>query len=296
VSDNRDDAPTLASAVVRAPVAPASPTPTPAPVVATPPARPPSATAEAATDRPAVPPAKKGNGALIGIAAVVVLVAGAGVFWFSSHRSAEPVEQPASATAANNAAVPETPSAPPVSTTPADSAPQTSEEAAPAPSAPAPAQAARPAPPVAPTAPARGGAAPVSQAAPAVEDTARSFNDARVMVLKGRKADDQQVTLWFANGYINAIAAKGQESLGAMSYKAVAGATYLRARDPKWNADLASPPDNLDVGGMLRTDKNWLVIQSREAFLIFRLDDADVRTVLQTLTEKTGVTVDYPKK
>jgi len=116
------------------------------------------------------------------------------------------------------------------------------------------------------------------------------------MVLKGRKADDQEVTLWFANGYINAIAAKGQESLGAMPYKAVAAATYQRARDPKWNADLASPPEKLDVGGMLRTDKNWLVVQSREAFLIFRLDDANVRPVLQTLTEKTGVTIDYPKK
>lgn len=116
------------------------------------------------------------------------------------------------------------------------------------------------------------------------------------MVLKGRKADDQEVTLWFANGYINAIAAKGQESLGAMPYKAVAGATYVRARDPKWNAELASPPDKLDVGGMLRTDKNWLVVQSRESFLILRIDDANARTVLQTLTEKTGVAIDYPKK
>ena len=116
------------------------------------------------------------------------------------------------------------------------------------------------------------------------------------MAVAGRKADDREITLWFANGYINAIAKGGEQSLGALPYKAVAGATYLRARDPKWNPDLASPPDKLDVGGMLRTDKNWLVVQSRDAFLIFRLDEGNARTILQTLTERTGVAIDYPKK
>jgi hypothetical protein len=264
----------------------------------------------AATDRSAAAPAKKGNGALIGIAAAVVLVAAAGAFWFSSRRSPAPVEQPATATVTTNAAAGAGIPADAAASAPSELAPLAPMEAVPPAAGPASAAAAGSVPSGSPStprgasptrasaaAPARGGAAvPAPEPAPPVDDTPRSFKDARVMVLKGRKADDQEVTLWFANGYINAIASKGQQSLGAMSYRAVAGATYVRARDPKWNADLASPPENLDVGGMLRTDKNWLVVQSREAFLIFRLDDASARTVLQTLTEKTGVTVDYPKK
>jgi len=302
VSDSRDGAPALVSAAVHTPAATASGAPL---VAASTAAQRPRAGAPAVTDRAAVPPAKKGNGAVIGIAAAVVLVAAAGAFWFSSRRSPAPVEQPAGATAANNTqAASETP-VEPTASAPPESASETPVETAPAASAPASTQAPDSAAPASPSTPrgtaatrgsapatARGAAAPE----PVVEDTPLSFKDARVMVLKGRKADDQEVTLWFANGYINAIAAKGQASLGAMPYKAVAGATYLRARDPKWNAELASPPENLDVGGMLRTDKNWLVVQSREAFLILRLDDANVRTVLQTLTEKTGVTIDYPKK
>jgi hypothetical protein len=123
-----------------------------------------------------------------------------------------------------------------------------------------------------------------------------SFDRARLLVVNGRKTDDQEITLWFANGHINAIAKKGQQSIGALPYGSVAGATYLRAKDPKWDTALASPPANLDVGGMLRGDKNWLVVQSRDRYLIFRLDDTNSRAVLDALVSKTNVAISYPKK
>jgi hypothetical protein len=46
---------------------------------------------------------------------------------------------------------------------------------------------------------------------------------------------------------------------------------------------------------MLRTTKNWLVLQSADAYLIFRLDDDNARAVVQTLTGRTGVAITYPK-
>jgi serine/threonine-protein kinase len=277
--------------------------------VATSPATSTAAVSTAAVPSPAAPaaastsnataavPGKKGSAGILAIVAAVIVLAGGAAYWFKSRPTSEPA--PAQTAAA------ETPAPAPAADAPA-SAPST-EPAAPAADAAAmPARestaasaprASGPARSSAPAAAARGTSAPAStpEPEPAIDDTPKSFPQTRILLVKGRKGDDQEVTLWFSSGYVNAIAKKGQESIGALPYKSITSATYVRARDPKWNPDLASPPANLDVGGMLRTDKNWLVLQGADAYLVLRLDDSNARAVLQTLTERTRVTVTYAK-
>jgi hypothetical protein len=116
-----------------------------------------------------------------------------------------------------------------------------------------------------------------------------------MLLVKGKKTDDQDVVIQFGSGQIVAAAKKSQAPLATAAYSALSGATYVHARDPKWDTTFASPPADLDVGGMLRTAKHWLVLQTKEDYVILRLDDANWRAVLQTVTARTGVAINTPK-
>jgi hypothetical protein len=67
----------------------------------------------------------------------------------------------------------------------------------------------------------------------------------------------------------------------------------VHAKDPRWSVILASPPPDTDFpGGLFRSARHWLTLQSRSTFLILRLDDSNWRRILQTVTARTGVAVD----
>lgn len=103
------------------------------------------------------------------------------------------------------------------------------------------------------------------------------------MVVNGRKANDVDVSASFAAGRLELLDKKTGAARGAMPYTSTTAATYFRGRDPKWDRSLASPPENLDVGGVLRTAKHWLVFQSVDSYLVLRLDDSNWRKVLETV-------------
>jgi hypothetical protein len=70
----------------------------------------------------------------------------------------------------------------------------------------------------------------------------------------------------------------------------------VHARDPKWSDAYFAPPKDLDVGGMLRSSKHFLVLQTKDSFMILRLEDSNVLRVLQTIESHTGLTVDRPQQ
>ncbi len=127
-----------------------------------------------------------------------------------------------------------------------------------------------------------------------VDDTHLAFADVKVLVVSGSKTKDQDVVLSFLNGRISVLNEKTGTPLAAMAYSSVAGATFTHARDPKWDSTLFSPPDDLDVGNMFRTPKDYLVLQGKTAYLILRLDDANWSKVLDAVEARTGITVSRP--
>ena len=70
----------------------------------------------------------------------------------------------------------------------------------------------------------------------------------------------------------------------------------MHARDPKWSDAYFGPPKDLDVGGMLRSSKHFLVLQTKDSYMILRLDDSNVLRVLQTIESHTGLTIDRPQQ
>jgi len=80
----------------------------------------------------------------------------------------------------------------------------------------------------------------------------------------------------------------------ALRYPQIAKATYVRARDPQWDPLLSAPAGKIDVPGILGRSRHWLVLQSKDAYVILRLDGEDRLDVLKAFEERTGLVVERP--
>jgi hypothetical protein len=260
------------------------------------------------------------------IAAAVVVVAAlaaGGVFWRLRHSASPEAPAASDQTPADAALASSSPAdgAAAGATPPSGGAPSASP-AAPATPPPAPVAVAPPAatpPPAAgpgrsgttgdvaaatdtPAVPARGttpaaaGARGTSPAARGpIDDTQAAFTDVRqFVVVGGKKTRDEDVLVSFVGGQISLLREKDSSSIASWPYRSVLGATYVKARDPRWDPALAAPPDDVDVGGILRTSKHWLVLQNRDAYLMLRLSDSNYARVLEVLETRTGITVARP--
>jgi serine/threonine protein kinase len=118
------------------------------------------------------------------------------------------------------------------------------------------------------------------------------FPDVKVLLITGRRAQDRDALLSFVSGQVTVLNRQGGTIITTTAYKAIEKATYVRARNPKWDPALFSPPDNLDLPGILPTARHWLVLQSRTAYLILQLGGNTWPKVLETIENRTGIKVD----
>jgi hypothetical protein len=157
-------------------------------------------------------------------------------------------------------------------------------------SAPAAARAAIPPP----TAAGRSGGNAARGAGPAA-DPHLVFADVRTLVFSGKKAEEQTAVLNLFNGQIAVISARNGATLAAIPYGDLTYAVYAHAKDPKWSVVLASPPADPDLpGGLFRSARDWLTLQSRSTFMILRLSENNWRRVVQAVSDRTGVQVEVP--
>jgi len=116
----------------------------------------------------------------------------------------------------------------------------------------------------------------------------------RFFHITGTKADDEDATLQFGNGQIQIIPKKTGPTLASLPYRRIAHATYVHAKNPKWDPGLQAPDPGLDLSGLLRGSRHWFVIQTRSEFVILRLDDSNWQSILDTFEARTGLKVDRP--
>ena len=145
--------------------------------------------------------------------------------------------------------------------------------------------------------------APAAPPSPAESSAASSSDEAlvvdvprvKVMMLDGRKAEDVDVMLRLSETGFEALGpGTGDAALAAWSYNDVEDATYVHARNPRWNGALASPPDDLDVGGLFRRSRHWLTLQKADDFIILRLEDTNIIQVVRELEARTGLAIRRP--
>ena len=247
---------------------------------------------QTAATKPAIPVA-------IGVAALVIALAGVGGWMMMLSRSQSQANAPAapaspSGLATNNPA-PSSPSAPATapppggtdsrgtSPTPPGTPPATGADAGARGSAAGAARTAQP--------PAATPAATGTPTTPEPSETQVVFPDVKVLMISGRRAQDRDALLSFVGGQMTVLNREGGTIIAATPYKAIERATYIRARNPKWDPSLFSPPDNLDMPGILPTARHWLVLQSRTAYLILQLNGSTWQKVIETVEGRTGLKV-----
>jgi hypothetical protein len=254
-------------------------------------------------------------------AAVIIIVLAAGVGALMLLQGSEPAELPApppppvlAAEPAPPAALPEA-EAPP---NPAASASLPSTTTSPRPQTPAsganaPVDAARGAaragtppanpaaadpPPAVETLPPATVPPPVTSEAadPAASDPLLTFPDVKLYsVRNGKNTSDRDALLSFAGGQLLVMPKSGGAALVTLPYGTITRATYVKARDPKWDPALPGPPAGVDVGSFIRQGRHWLVLQGPGHYEILRLEDNNFTHILSAIEARTGVKVDRPK-
>ena len=266
----------------------------------------------AAGAKPPLNPIAIALGALVVVLAVVL-----GVMWFRSHRAAAP------APPVDTAASTPTPTTAPPTPTPAevdrarrdavnDASPAASPGATPTPPPTTANRTAcgiaaagrrehgpRPAGSPAASAGTTGRAATPTPtprpASPAIDAAPVVFNDVKYIRIQGDKGDDLDARLIFGGGVIQVLPRNKDQAFTSEPYRGLARATYVRAKNPKWDQALAGPPPTIDLSGfLLKNTRHWLVLQSKTTYVILRLDDSNWQTILDTFETRTGLKVDRP--
>jgi serine/threonine protein kinase len=134
-------------------------------------------------------------------------------------------------------------------------------------------------------------AAPVAPAAP-INDAFVTFKDVKFMAIKGQDSQDQDALINFGGGQITVVPKDGGTAYASWPYASVTRATLARSKDPKWDSTLSGPPENLAIHGFMRGTRNWLVLQSKTAYILLRLDDANWRSVVDAIESRCGLKVE----
>jgi hypothetical protein len=134
---------------------------------------------------------------------------------------------------------------------------------------------------------------PAAAAAP--PETLVAFNNVKLYEVSGKRSNDRDVLLNFTGGQISVLPKDGGEAISTLPYRSITKATYVKARDPKWDTSLLSPPEGLDVGSVFRQSRHWLVLQLPDRFAILRLEDNNFARILETFEARTGLRLDRPQ-
>jgi hypothetical protein len=169
-----------------------------------------------------------------------------------------------------------------------------------APPVPSAAPAAAPAP--APAASAEGRragarATPPAPSAPAQQTAAADpvvFSNVKLLTVTGRKAKDQDVVVSLLTDRISVTAKNGGAPLQSLVYGRVLRATYVKAKAPKFDPGFPAPPADLDMPGVFASSHHWLALQTKETYLILRLDDSNYARILETVQTRARVKVAKP--
>ena len=130
----------------------------------------------------------------------------------------------------------------------------------------------------------RGAAAPAP--VPAV------FGNVKWLAVHEGRTNDHDVQLLLSKGQLDVVTDDARSTIAMIPYRQIARATYVRARDPRWDPLLSAPTDKINVPGVLGKPRHWLVVQTRQTYAIFRLDGNDWAEILTAFSVRTGMPID----
>jgi serine/threonine-protein kinase len=136
----------------------------------------------------------------------------------------------------------------------------------------------------------------VANPEPPANDPLLAFGNVKMLAISGQNGKEQDVVINLAAGHITVVPRKGGAALDVVPYRGIVKATYVHGNAPEWDSSAPSPPDKLELsGGFLGIggrSRNWLTLQTKDAFLILRLDDENQRQLMAAIESRAGVSID----
>jgi serine/threonine-protein kinase len=121
-----------------------------------------------------------------------------------------------------------------------------------------------------------------------------SFGDLKVIVANGAKTKDVDALLNLEPDKLVVRDRDNGEVVQSEAYKSIAALTYAHAKAPRWQEGdgVAAVPKSFGGSGFfLRSSRHWLTLQSKNEFIILRLEDRNVIPVMTSLEQRTGIKV-----
>ncbi len=120
--------------------------------------------------------------------------------------------------------------------------------------------------------------------------------ETRALIRAGEKQQERDAQLVLADGKVTVTVNEQQAPLYAVPYRSVMSISYSRGRDPMWNSPTGPEPAARTSGGLMRKlglgqERHWISLRiGPRRFIVLRVKDTQVKTVLSALQKRTGRT------
>ena len=137
------------------------------------------------------------------------------------------------------------------------------------------------------------GIPPSSPAPPPAPDAAThaAFSKIKLFTVDGGRTTSRDVVLNLSPDRLTVLPTNGSGPLATTLYRDVARATYVHAKEPRWESSLSSPNPKFNLGFLGRA-RHWLVVQTKIDCVVLQLDGDQSGSILKTFEEQTGLVVE----
>jgi predicted Ser/Thr protein kinase len=115
---------------------------------------------------------------------------------------------------------------------------------------------------------------------------------AKLLVKDDDKARERDATVRLADGQVT-VTGPDRTILSAMPYDAVLSVIYSKSKQPLWDGPAgATPIQQVDGGafGFFKGGRHWVSLRTKERFVVLRVEENQVPSVLSLIEERTGKT------
>ena len=115
---------------------------------------------------------------------------------------------------------------------------------------------------------------------------------AKILVKEDDKSRERDATVRLAEGQVT-VTGPDRAIVGALPYEAVLSVIYSKSKQPLWDGPAgATPIQQVDGGafGFLKGGRHWVSLRTKERFIVLRVEENQVASVLSLIEERTGKT------
>ena len=115
---------------------------------------------------------------------------------------------------------------------------------------------------------------------------------AKILVKEDDKSRERDATVRLAEGQVT-VTGSDRAILSALPYDAVLSVIYSKSKQPLWDGPAgATPIQQVDGGafGFLKGGRHWVSLRTKERFIVLRVEENQVSSVLSVIEERTGRT------